>query len=366
MHIKRLIRLSSLAIILGAGIVVGCGPSEEEQAATSVALTAAAATSTPTVSPSHTPTPTSTHTPTPTPVPYDLSVLVAGEEEAPVIGALVVLAEIEDEVGTQITDDVGQAFWYELPGETINLSISAQGYFPQELTESISRGVNQLTVNLDRDLHGLLPSEACAPGEKLIYIEDFQDGEAAGWQEINYRASGWELIPHPETPEDLVTQHAGDQSSRSHLEDLTLDNAVWRIWMMLSGRGNYFLVWDWQEPTELEGGDFSTYQLDSSPPSHALYRVVWPNLHLTVSRRQQRIEEGVWHRFDVSNYEGRVEVWMDDVLWMAYQDPDPLPSGKIGLEVRQTNDEDFRIYFDDISVCNLTAPFAPMPTPESD
>ncbi len=105
MFVKQIIRLNSLAIILSAGILIGCGPSAEEQAATSDALTAAAATNTPTVTPTLTPTPTSTPTPTPTPIPYDLSVLVAGEEEAPIIGASVVLAEVGDEVGTQITDE---------------------------------------------------------------------------------------------------------------------------------------------------------------------------------------------------------------------------------------------------------------------
>ena len=166
MFVKRLIRLDSLAIILSAGILIGCGPSAEEQAATSVALTAAAATSTPTVTPTHTPTATSTHTPTPTPVPYDLSVLVAGEEEAPIIGASVVLAEIGDEVGAQITDGVGQAFWYDLSGDAINLSVSAQGYYRLDVAGTIERGINQLAVALERDPHGLLPSEACAPGER--------------------------------------------------------------------------------------------------------------------------------------------------------------------------------------------------------
>ncbi|GAG35210.1 unnamed protein product, partial [marine sediment metagenome] len=87
--------------------------------------------------------------------------------------------------------------------------------------------------------------------------------------------------------------------------------------------------------------------------------------HLTVSQRYQPIEENVWHKFEISYYEGRSEVWMDGVLWFAYQDPHPLPNGKVGFEIRQTNDENFVIYFDDISICKLDAPFAPLPTPES-
>jgi hypothetical protein len=56
-----------LAIILSGGLLLSCGPSPEEQAATAAALTAAAATNTPT--PTSTPSPTPTHTPTPTPTP---------------------------------------------------------------------------------------------------------------------------------------------------------------------------------------------------------------------------------------------------------------------------------------------------------
>ena len=264
MFIKRLVRLDSLAIILSAAILIGCGPSAEEQAATSVALTAAAATSTPTVTPTHTPTATSTHTPTPTPVPYDLSVLVAGEEDAPIIGASVVLAEIGDEVGTLITDDVGQVFWKDLPGETVNLSISAQGYYPLDVAETIERGISQITTTLERDPHGLLPSEACAPGERLLYIEDFQDGRAQGWAEIEARAQGWDVVPHPDSAGNLVALNSGVIDTQTKLRDLTFDDAVWRVRFMPHGRPtNYFFTWHGvNEPYEakegtVDGSDYS-------------------------------------------------------------------------------------------------------------
>ena len=175
-------------------------------------------------------------------------------------------------------------------------------------------------------------------------------------------------MPHPETPEDIVARHTGDQSSVSLLEGSDLDNAVWRVWVMVTGRGEYFLTWDWAEPTTIEGADFSAYQLDSSSGGsqhglYAFYRVAWPVLHRTIRQGYQPIEENVWHKFEVSNYEGRVEVWVDDRPWFSYQDPQPLPSGKVGFEVIQTNDEDFIIYFDDISICKLDAPFASLPPP---
>jgi len=52
-----------------------CGPFPDELDAASAAETAATATSTPTVTP----------TPTPTPIPYDLSVVVFGEDNIPIM-----------------------------------------------------------------------------------------------------------------------------------------------------------------------------------------------------------------------------------------------------------------------------------------
>ena len=38
-----------------------------------------------------------------------------------------------------------------------------------------------MEFSLSSDPNGLLPINACAPGEELIYLEDFQDGEAQDW-----------------------------------------------------------------------------------------------------------------------------------------------------------------------------------------
>ena len=76
MFIKRLIQLCSLAIILSAGILVGCGSSAEEQAVALVDLTTTPA--------SYTPMPSSTSAPieiTPTPIPEPQVVLLRGAKE---------------------------------------------------------------------------------------------------------------------------------------------------------------------------------------------------------------------------------------------------------------------------------------------
>jgi len=360
-----------LAIILIGAFLSSCGPSPEEQTATAVALTAAAATSTPTVTPTFTPTPTSTHTPTPTPtpIPYDLSVLVTGDEDAPIVGAIVVLAEIGTEIGTQITDDVGQAFWYDLPEETVNLSISAQGYFPLEKTDSIKRGINQVAVVLERDPPGLLPSEACAPGERLLYIEDFQDGEAQGWPEIEYRAQDWDIGPGPDMPGDMVLFRPAEHEGGAEFHDQTFDNAVWRLQFMPIGMPIFHFDWHWAKDYEVEEGTVrrSNYSLWFHPPDIRVFRSqrdLFPTINLRdVVRTMKR---DVWHQIEISTYEGTLEVWIDGVRFLSYEDPKPLPGGimTLGQGYEEPLDPQSIVYYDDIVVCELTAPFVPMPTPE--
>lgn len=83
MRINRLFQLSSLAIILIAGVMSGCGPTVEEQAATLVAQTAEAASSTPTITPTFTPTSTASPTQTATATPRPLSDAALKLEDLP-------------------------------------------------------------------------------------------------------------------------------------------------------------------------------------------------------------------------------------------------------------------------------------------
>ena len=349
-----------IAVIFSGILLISCGPSPEEQAATSVALTAAAATSTPTN------TPTSTPTPTPTPIPYDLSVLVTGDENAPIIEAIVGLAEIGTEAGKQITDDVGQVFWYELPGETINLSISAQGYFTTEISEIIERGANQITVVLERDPFGLLPAEACSPSEQILYIEDIQDGHADGWVEIEMRALGFDIGHHPDEPADNVIVFSGKFGGRSDLENIMVNNVVWRTQFLIDGRAQVSFNWRVApEPYEIEEGTVndSRYTLNLEETSYIL-RETSPIRSLWVAGNPYRPKSGIWHRIEISAYEGKLEAWIDGYRILAYTDPNPLPEGGIFLVVEPFVDNTI-IYLDDIALCELSEPFAPMPIPES-
>lgn len=358
---KRCLWIGSVVSILIIGLLVGCGPSAEEQAATSAALTAAAATDTPT------PTPTDTPTPTATPVPYDLSLIVTGEEDVPIGGAHVVLEEAGDETGTQITDEVGQVIWYDLPGETVNLSISAQGYFPLVMTEFVERGINQMTVALERDPHGLLPSEACGPGEKLLYIEDFQDSAAEGWEEIELRVQGWDIGLHPDTHGDVVVIKPADVDGQTPLRGFTAENTVARVHFMPSRYPDFVVASHYvNEPYEFFGDtiEFSGYQVVLHPTVTRVFRQAEPLSTIWLGEVNRGFKTGEWHKLEIWTYEGILEIWIDDTRYLKYKDPKPLPGGTLLLEVWQSEAINV-VYFDDISICELGEPYVPMPTPES-
>lgn len=358
-----LIQIFSLIFILSV-MISGCGPSAEEQAATSAAQTAMAATDTPM------PTPTDTPTPTATPVPYDLSVIVTGEEDAPIVGANVLLDEVEDETGTQITDEVGQTFWSDLPGETVSLSISAQGYFPLDLTDSLERGINQIVVALERDPHGLLPSEACAPGERLLYIEDFQDGEAQDWLEIEHRAQGWDVAPHPDSLGNIVALNMS-RNAYTNLRDHEFDNAVWRFKYMISGQATWVSPgWSFMdEPYDIKRGtvEVSWYAIWINPiePHIGVGRCEHPIGCLDLAIHHPRITKDEWHEVEIGTYQNQLEVWVDGSRFVKYDDPIPLPNGTLMLEASVAQPDDMSaIYFDDFSVCELTAPLGNEPSAE--
>ena len=52
-----------------------------------------------------------------------------------------------------------------------------------------------------------------------------------------------------------------------------------------------------------------------------------------------------------------VQVWIDGKKLIEYQDPQPLPAGMISLEAHAPQDPNTMYYFDDLSVCELSAPF---------
>lgn len=183
----------STLLFVSVFFLAACGPSAEEIAT----LTAAAWTPTPQ------PTPTATTPPTPTPIPYDLTFQVTDLEGNPLADVDVSIAELgADESGTQTTDDLGEARWTNLPGDTASIHVFGQGYTLIDRAETLTRGPNSFTVELERDPFGLLVSDYVTEEQTLLFIEDFQDGK----DDFEVLLGDWQVVEDAENPGNWVIQ----------------------------------------------------------------------------------------------------------------------------------------------------------------
>jgi hypothetical protein len=345
-----------LIIVLAIAFVAGCGPSPEEIA------TMTAAAWTPTTMPTATP-PPPTPTPTPTPIPFDLTVSVTDADGNPISGASVTIAELgEDEMAMQTSDESGQVAWSNLPGEMASLTVLGQGYFSGEQSQTIERGPNEVTTSLERDPFGVLPSEACAPGETPLLIEDFQDGKAQYWDQITaaieFNAqNGWALVE--DEPGNFVvtaSQSANFADNNYYYEGMEpFDNAVWRLRTKFVGQDNdAFLNWRhrWNE-----SGDWRYIVQYGGPVLLDLSRLHYEVGHFSVSGSSFGFREDQWYFFEIGTFDGVTEVWVDGEKKNSYEDPQPMGPGTIGLEVHLFEGSNSAYTFDNIVVCAITSPF---------
>jgi len=346
MKIKRslLTLLLFFAFLLGA-----CGPSPEQVAT----MTASAWTPTPV--PTNTPPPT----PTATPVPYDLTIAVTDTNGSPIAGAHVVFPESGSDKPV-MTDDAGRASWTNLNGPNVSLTVTAQGYFKGEQGAALERGPNEVTVALERDPFGLLKAEACAAGEQLLYLEDFQDGEAKDWPQINNLMEGWAIAEYPEEAGNSVAMNNSPDHIGSGLEWAeNFQEAVWRVRYSVTGRRGISFNWLQNWGIEFEGQvvDDMRYQIIVGASSNEVHRLILPASNRTVDRGYAVKTPG-WHLIEMSLYQGSLQIWIDGVLNMDSTDSAPLPAGGIAIELFPPQEPDTVVYFDDIRVCELSAPFA--------
>ena len=324
-------------------LMPGCGPSPEEIAT----MTASAWTATPTITPS----------PTHTPIPYNLTLKVTDVDGNAIPGAGVIFGESEP----ILTDVNGMVSWTNLVAPDGLLAVAAQGYFTSDQTFSLNRGSNELVVALERDPIGLLPSQACAPDETLLYVEDFQDGSGQGWNEIEYYANGWLVEEFPAEPGNLVASNSNMEHHGHSLQDVTFGDAVWRVRFFVSGRRLISFNWLENYNIEIEGQqiDNSRYQIVLDTDGIGIRRLTLPVMNIgAASGRGAKAEN--WHTIEISTFQGRTEVWLDGQKKSGYTDPKPLPSGGIGLEFIpfDTAKPGTIVYFDNMSICGLSAPFS--------
>jgi hypothetical protein len=328
-------------------LLAACGPSPESIAT----MTASAWTPTPR------PTATATATFTPTPIPYDLTVTVVDEAGAPIAGASITFPESGN--GEAVAADAtGKYSWSNLPSAGVTLNVTAQGYLPATQTATLERGPSDISVAMKRDPYGLLQSTACAPGEKLLYLQDFQSGTATGWSDLEYQAQGWTMGEHPGETGNTVAIATSPGHIGNTLANFSLpENAVWRLNFRTSGPRSVVLNWFQQ----FQQAD-SRYMVIFQPGSSGVQRLP---AGIQLATTSNSLKMNVWHFVEISTYQGRTEVWVDGANLMKFTDPNPLTQGSIGLVMPMWEGEDPNVigYFDNITVCELSASFTSIPAP---
>ena len=348
--------------------LTACGPSPEQVA------TMTASAWTPTPKPTNTPPPT----PTATPVPYDLTVRVIDAEGNSISGASVVLNDAENPF---LTSETGESIWTNLPAPDGTVTVASSGYFASDQTFSLSRGPNELLVTLERDPNGLLASHACAPGESVLYVEDFQDANAQGMQVVNFNAGGWSIGPAPELAENLVMTLALPDSyngrvtpnEQAEVTDTKFENAALRFRLHVTGPGTYIFYWQSvNEAYQTSAGqaDWSRYQIHIGTTAggrgdraSALLREQPPMAPFIIADRAvEFLKPNIWYLVEISAFEGNTKVWLDGKEIMDYVDPQPMPGGGFGFAADLVK-AGAVAYYDNMSVCGLSAPFTSVYSP---
>jgi DNA-binding SARP family transcriptional activator len=204
------------------------------------------------------------------------------------------------------------------------------------------------------------PNQICLEGERLLYIEDFQDGQAQGWPEIEFRAQNWDITPDPVVPGNLVTQNPGLGSTILTYQEDTFQNAVFRCNFLLIGKIQPIFIWQsnneaYQEERGLvTSSDYSIGFMDYG--TH-FERFTHPNPAVILHSEDFQITNDIWHQIEISTYQGMLRIWLDGEELLAYQDPNPLPAGTIGIGLGEPLAEGSMVYFDNLSVCELGGPF---------
>lgn len=327
-----------LLVLLGA-----CAPSPEQ------AETMTAAARTPTPAP----------TPTATPIPYDLIIHVHDASGQPIPGASVVIPESGSEQAKQ-ADASGTLVWKALPGPEANLNVSSPGYYSALQPVSLNPGQTELVVILLANSFALMPANACAGNERLLYSEDFEDRQAQGWPQItaavdDHAQNGWSI--RAEADGNQAASVTGIHESLDALRGYTFDNVVWRLKVMILEHDGYSIL-DFRQAQA--AGTETRYTVKwGGAPFMDLVHVQTPDTGSNAGKVSTlRMQSSRWYYLEISAYQGVIQVWVDGKKLISFTDPNPLPPGTIGLEAHVLKDAKTAYYFDDLSVCGLSAPFS--------
>jgi hypothetical protein len=194
----------------------------------------------------------------------------------------------------------------------------------------------------------------------LLYIDDFQDREAEGWDQVESGGPSWSIEEDPANPENFAIAARKDTTWTwlGARDDHKFNNAVWRIKYKLVGNGNMQLNFRFVESSD----ENNRYIIAVGNGGLSLGRLDQKNQHLDLGHAELS-NMGLWHLLEFGYFDDTVTVFLDGKEKFSWKDPNPWQGGTINIEPWAENDGVF--YFDDISVCELSAPVQPIPRPKT-
>ncbi len=318
----------------------------------------------PTATPEPTATPNPTATPEPTatlvPINFVLTILDEGGNPLPQVN----VQNLSESDTVIQTDQKGQITWTNLNSDSNKIIVNAPGYKTIEKDYILNRGENTAIFKLEEEPYGIKTSSACGPGETPVYIEDLQDKIADNWPEIDAGAMGWSVMEKPDEPGNFVIAASGSKDVQPPPTDLKSDqkfnNAVWRTRVWFEGKPAISTFLNWRH--SFDTGDVR-YFTHFGPQVYVDLTRFDSGNGIPVGRTGSAVSVKKWHYFEISFYNGNIQVWMDGKKMIVYEDKEPFPAGTIGLEPHFNADG--VIYYDNLVVCELNGPFVtlPLPTP---
>ena len=317
-------------LLLGT-VVVACGPSPEAIAT----MTASAWT------------PTPEPTLTPIPLPFDLTVSLLDEDGETVFFNAAVSATEHEEV---LADASGQAMLMNLPGPDVEVLVTAQGHEPLTENVTLERGMNEITFTLTVDPIQVNPATACDEGQTLLYIEDFEDGFAQGWDGISRPRYAFEEIEGRGTV--LTFSEENTEGTGTPIE---------------AGKefGNFVWKWDTYNDNDLflhiHEKDDRKYLIRFQPGGEGIQIIhqEGPDHKASAYRGFNNFE---WTSVAIAFYDNALEFYINDELYVALDDPEPIPSGELMMHFTEPG---AKASIDNMVICELTEPYVPPATVET-
>lgn len=312
-------------LMIGMLLLGGCGPSEEAIAT----MTASAWT------------PTPEPTLTPTPMPFDLEVVLEGEGGESVFYGSYAAATEHEEV---MADADGKVELMNLPGPEVEISVTAQGYAPYTETVMLEHGKNSKTIVLTADPLQINPDTACQEGQQVLYIEDFEDGFAQGWDGIS----------RPQYTFD-------DVEARGKVLTFSADNTEPTGTAIEPGKEFGNIVWKWDTKNEndifihFHEKDNQKYLIRFQPGGEGIQIMHLDNGdHQVTAYRGMNDKE--WTSIAIAYFGNSLEFWINGELYLALDDPDAITAGGLMMHFTQVGSP---ASLDNMVICSLDAPYAP-------